>query len=102
MLDGKAPLDVVLASGPGSDLGINLLGRVALWRGRVTVGRIDPMTVALHNNWPDRAPGKMTDLRLSVIALQNVTFNGLARFGFTPMKLKSHCGVAPQRSANIS
>jgi putative toxin-antitoxin system antitoxin component (TIGR02293 family) len=29
MLDGKAPLDVALATGPGADLVINLLGRAA-------------------------------------------------------------------------
>lgn len=29
MLDGKPPLDVVLATGPGADLVINLLGRAA-------------------------------------------------------------------------
>jgi putative toxin-antitoxin system antitoxin component (TIGR02293 family) len=29
MLDGKPPLDVVLGSGPGADLVINLLGRAA-------------------------------------------------------------------------
>ena len=29
MLDGKAPLDVVLATSPGADLVINLLGRAA-------------------------------------------------------------------------
>ncbi|WP_249042183.1 antitoxin Xre-like helix-turn-helix domain-containing protein [Sphingobium limneticum] len=29
MLDGKAPLDVTLATGPGADLVINLLGRAA-------------------------------------------------------------------------
>lgn len=29
MLDGKPPLDVALATGPGTDLVINLLGRVA-------------------------------------------------------------------------
>ena len=29
MLDGKPPLDVALATGPGADLVINLLGRAA-------------------------------------------------------------------------
>ena len=29
MLDGKAPLDVALATGPGADIVINLLGRAA-------------------------------------------------------------------------
>ena len=29
MLDGKAPLDVALATSPGADLVINLLGRAA-------------------------------------------------------------------------
>jgi uncharacterized protein (DUF2384 family) len=29
MLDGKPPLDVALATGPGADLVINILGRVA-------------------------------------------------------------------------
>jgi len=29
MLDGKAPLDVALATGPGADVVINLLGRAA-------------------------------------------------------------------------
>lgn len=32
MLDGKAPLDVALATSPGADLVINLLGRAAFGR----------------------------------------------------------------------
>ncbi|WP_261370945.1 MbcA/ParS/Xre antitoxin family protein [Sphingobium sp. B2] len=33
MLDGKAPLDLALATSRGADLVINLLGRVAYGRG---------------------------------------------------------------------